>query len=113
MAGAFRGGNHKFGERGAARRRLLDMVAEDGTGVVAGVEIEAVLQPLLLHEFELPEQIRAQEIHDDAALARVVLQVGGIVSKGQAAPQQPAAVVERRTRPRAEAVMSPSAFGPS
>src|SRR5262249_22830232 len=48
---------------------ILAMIARERAGVVAGVEVEAVLDPLLLHELELPEQTGADADEDDAVIA--------------------------------------------
>ena len=66
----------------------LRAAADQRTAVVAGVEIETVVHPLLLDELELPEQARADPHEDDALLAVWI-------NVRQAAAQDAAAVGER------------------
>jgi hypothetical protein len=62
----------------------------------AGVEIEAVLDPLLLHELELPEQAGAERDEDDAVVAVVANArvTRRRLAVGQTAPQDAAAIVQ-------------------
>src|SRR5580692_10130261 len=90
---------------GAIGVRLYDelgvrvVVAHDRAGVAAGIEVEPVLHPLLLHELELAKQARTNRQEDDAVLG-VVRGVRAIDrTVWQSAPQNAAAVVERRTHP--------------
>src|SRR3982074_854353 len=74
-------GGHKFGqaggdERGGVRRAGRDDVlvglgatTDQGTAVVTGLEVQAVIDPLLLDELELPEQARTDPHENDALLA--------------------------------------------
>ncbi len=73
---------------------MVRVIAQHGTGVVAQVEVQPVLDPLLLDELELPEDVGADRHEDDALLGRVITlaQRGGAV--GQAAAQDPPALVE-------------------
>src|SRR5215475_10717059 len=73
---------------------ILVMKAEQGAGVVAGVGVQPVLQPLLLHEFELTERAGANRHEKDAMVAVIIAGVRARCAIGNPAPQQPAAVVE-------------------
>src|SRR5262249_17806576 len=80
---------------------ILAVIARKRAGIVAGVEVEAILDPLLLHELELPEQAGADADEDDAVIAAVIgiaAVLGAAGAVGQAAPQDAAAVVQRRAR---------------
>ena len=72
----------------------LVVFADDGASVVTDVEIEPALNPLLLDELELPEQVRAN-LQEDNAVFAVIARVAGIVrAVGQPAAQNPAALVQ-------------------
>ena len=58
-------------ELGLRTIRAVVVVAGERTRVVAGIRVKAVIDPLLLHELELPKQARAGDQHDDAVLVRV------------------------------------------
>ena len=70
------------------------MPAQQRACVVALVKIEAVLNPLLLHEFELPEQVGPDQHHRHPlfGVIRFVLEIRRAIR--QAAPQNPATFVE-------------------
>ena len=85
-------GDEGGGVGAAARDNVLGRLgaaADQRTGVVTGLEVEAVIYPLLLDEFELSEQAGADR-HEDHAPAAVGIDVG------QAAPQDAAPVGQRR-----------------
>src|SRR5215207_5903931 len=65
-------GDERGGVGGAARDDVLGRLsaaADQRTGIVASLEVEAVIHPLLLDEFELPEQTGADR-HEDHALGK-------------------------------------------
>ena len=53
--------------------------AGDRAGVVAGIEVEPVVQPLLLDELELAEQAGAER-HDEDAVLRLVVRLAPAMS---------------------------------
>src|SRR5829696_6354885 len=65
-------GDERGGVGGAARDDVLGRLsaaADQRTGIVASLEVEAVIHPLLLDEFELPEQAGADRHEDHAFFA--------------------------------------------
>src|SRR5271156_5844628 len=62
--------DHKLGLR-TVRAPSGRMVADDWAGVIARASVKSVVDPLLLYEFKLPKQTRAQDQHDDAVLGRI------------------------------------------
>jgi hypothetical protein len=56
VAGRRIGWNHELGLGCSfAARRSIRMISDDRACVAAGMRIEPIVDPLLLHEFELPE----------------------------------------------------------
>ncbi len=72
----------------------LVVFADDGASVVTDVEIEPALNPLLLDELELPEQVRANLQEDNAVFAVIARVAGNVRAVGQPAAQNPAALVQ-------------------
>ena len=73
------------------------MVADDRAGVVADIEIEPILNPLLLNKFKLPEQARANRHKDNAVLAVIGGVVGLVFAVRQSTAQNSTALVQCRT----------------
>ena len=92
MAGGGIGGDDEFGALGAR--------ADQRAGVVAGVEVEAIIHPLLLGEFELARQARAHR-HEDQAVFALLHGPRRGDAIGQAPAQDPSPVVEHRPARRA------------
>ena len=96
------GGRPDFGSDGMTNFAFgpsappAEVVAGQRAGIVAGAGIEPVIDPLLLHEFELPKQTCTDYQHDDAVLALVGHARRGI-AVGQAAPDDATTVGEHRT----------------
>ena len=72
------------------------MVAEQRAGVVALIKIETVLNPLLLHKFELPKNVGANHHKGNALLGFIGAGTGRWLAVRQAASQDPAPLVQLR-----------------
>src|ERR1019366_3020742 len=97
VAGCWIGGDHEL-RLGAifAAGRSVRMISNDRACIAAGMRIEPIVDPLLLHEFELPEQARANDQHHKSLLVLVQPSIWRVAVR-QAAPENTAAIVQNRT----------------